>query len=585
MGQGILPPTRAAGKDTKRSRKQHSSGCSDEERNAISYARVSTMKQADNDLSIPAQLKANREYADRNNINIIREFIDEGKSGRTRNRPAFQEMLRLASEESDNIDVILVWKLSRFARNQLDSEIFREYLHKNGVELVSINEPLDDSPQGILTRQILAAIDEFYVRNMIIDIVRGLRENASRGNRNGGIPPIGYLPAPMIYGKQKVTTLVLDMRFAPIVKRIFADYLAGNGCKEIAKQLNLEGVKTNRGRSWSSTTIHKVLTNEAYTGTLVWGKTYMEDGKRYVADEEDIIRIEEAHPSIIDAETFGRVQKRLNQSSPVQMHPRRVNSKYLLSGILCCGKCGYSMQGRSGKSGKYSYYHCGNQTKRGKTECSAIPIPQEYLEEFVIEKLRDHLFTEDNILELIALVKQELDGQRHEDQKLLIEIDQQIRNLDERLERLYNAVETGQFDDALPARISERAREKNELEKRRADIRSTQEAPIGEIDAAEIRRQAQNLGRVLAQGTVAERKEFLSTFIKKVEVDLPRVSIEYSIPVRPGLDADVARARSTRIVQPGAEGGSGMSESSAAGTVCPGTERGREQERLPVDPR
>lgn len=156
------------------------------------YARVSSDRQ-DVDLSISAQLKALREYAARNGYTVIKEFVDEAESGRSTARPAFREMISLARMKHPPFQLILVWKLSRFARNREDSIIYKSLLRKQGIQIVSINEPIEDTPTGRLMEGIIEVIDEFYSSNLAQDVTRGLRENASRGFFNGSRPPFGYL--------------------------------------------------------------------------------------------------------------------------------------------------------------------------------------------------------------------------------------------------------------------------------------------------------------------------------------------------------------------------------------------------------
>ncbi len=148
--------------------------------NVALYARVSSDKQ-DVDLSISAQLKTLREYATRNGYHVVREFVDEAESGRTAARPAFKEMVSLARRPQKPFDAILVWKYSRFARSREDSIVYKTILRKNGVQVISINEPFEDTPTGRLLEAMIESLDEFYSANLGEEITRGLRESASRG--------------------------------------------------------------------------------------------------------------------------------------------------------------------------------------------------------------------------------------------------------------------------------------------------------------------------------------------------------------------------------------------------------------------
>ena len=138
------------------------------------YARVSSDKQ-DVDLSISAQLKALREYVARNGHQVVREFVDEAETGRTTMRPAFREMVSLARRPVKPFETILVWKLNRFARSRSDSIIYKKLLRDRGIKLISINEPLEDSPSGHLLEGVIETIDEFYSENLGEDIKRGMR--------------------------------------------------------------------------------------------------------------------------------------------------------------------------------------------------------------------------------------------------------------------------------------------------------------------------------------------------------------------------------------------------------------------------
>ena len=155
------------------------------------YARVSSEKQ-DTDLSLSAQLRALREYSDRNGYQVVREFVDETESGRTIARPAFKEMITLARRPQKPFEVILVWKYSHFARNREDSIVYKTVLRKNGVQVISINEPFDDTPTGRLLEAIIESLDEFYSDNLGEEVTRGMRESASRGFYLSSKPPYGF---------------------------------------------------------------------------------------------------------------------------------------------------------------------------------------------------------------------------------------------------------------------------------------------------------------------------------------------------------------------------------------------------------
>jgi len=160
--------------------------------NVVLYARVSSEKQAEKDLSIPAQLKALRKHALDRGWNMVAEYVDEAESARSASRPAFQGMIAAAKKKERSFEAILVWKLSRFARNREDSILYKSLLRKRGITVISINEQIDDTAAGKLLEGMIEVIDEFYSTNLAQDTMRGMKENISRGFFNGGTTPFGY---------------------------------------------------------------------------------------------------------------------------------------------------------------------------------------------------------------------------------------------------------------------------------------------------------------------------------------------------------------------------------------------------------
>ena len=147
---------------------------------AALYARVSSDRQ-DVDLSVSAQLRALRDYADKNDYQIVREFVDEAESGRVMTRPEFQKMIDEAKRTDVPFKEILVWKFSRFTRKREHAVILKSQLRRKGLRVVSITEQAEDNPTGRLMEGIIETIDEYYSENLATEVLRGMREAASRG--------------------------------------------------------------------------------------------------------------------------------------------------------------------------------------------------------------------------------------------------------------------------------------------------------------------------------------------------------------------------------------------------------------------
>jgi len=497
---------------------------------AVLYARVSSEKQAEKDLSISAQLKALRKYAVDRGWDIHREFIDEAESARTADRPAFQEMISLAKQKQKYFNIILVWKLSRFARNREDSIIYKSLLKKHGVSVLSINEQIDDSPAGKLFEGMIEVIDEFYSSNLAQDTIRGMKENITRGFRNGGIAPIGYVNKRVMIDKNYRTVLEIDDVFAPIVKRIYEMYCNGLGAKEIVKQLNTEGIKTNRGKPWNKTIVLYILTNEVYIGTLIWKE---KKSNSPLQKKDELIKIENAHTAIIDKKLFSTVQNLIKQRSPQVSHPRTINSDYLLSGYIYCGKCGAKMIGASAKSGKFFYYACGNSLKKGKSVCSSKQINRNKLDSFIIDRVKRNILTEKNLIELVRLTNQELKNSKSDFKEQITVIDNQIKDFKKRLDNLYDALETGKLDiEYLAPRIKETKDQISNLELHKTKLEieiNRNESNLLNLDI--ISAYVSDLKSILGKGSIVDQKSFLKSFIKRITIDSPRVIIEYTIPI------------------------------------------------------
>ena len=282
---------------------------------AYAYARFSSDNQREE--SITAQLRAIYEYCAKHDIKILQEFKDEAVSARTDKRPAFQDMFALIKERP--ADYLIVHKLDRFARNRADAAFYRSKLKEKGMRLVSVLEPLDDSPESIIMEGLLDSLNEYYSANLSRESKKGIKENIMQGKRNGGKAPWGYT--------------CIDQHLAPNrdaekVKQFFQMYAEGEKLSVIAERLNLP-----------ITNYQSVLGNEVYIGNLRSGQWVHEN----------------AHEAIVDMDTWELVQKR-RHDSPFNASNRK-KEFYLLSGMIVCGQCGKRMICYQAK-GKYFYYSC-----------------------------------------------------------------------------------------------------------------------------------------------------------------------------------------------------------------------------------
>jgi len=477
------------------------------------YARVSSERQ-DVDLSISAQLKALRDYASRNGHTLVKEYVDEAESGRSIDRPGFKQMIVAARQKPLQFEAILVWKLSRFARNREDSIIYKSLLRKQGVQVVSINEPVEDTPSGRLLEGIIEVIDEFYSASLSQDVTRGMRESASRGFYTGGPPPYGYRRVKVQDGSVQRVKLEPDADTAPIVQRIFKECLSGNGMIEITRGLNGDGLTTRKNKKWSKTSVSTILKNEVYTGVLIWGQLAVDRNR---ANHLPIIRVENAWPAIVERETFEEAQRKLAARAPKITHPRVIHSEYILSGLIRCKNCNAAMVGHAVKSGKFFYYMCGNARKRGRGLCATPLLPKDRIENFVIDRIKRYIVTKENLEDLVKLTNEDLAQKCEGENEKLELIKAQIQEAESRLSKLYDALETGEFKGGeLAPRIKALLEKKEELQ--RAKIEAEETLKYHSIELASpaiVNEYVKSLRALLEESSIVSKKVFLRSFIER----------------------------------------------------------------------
>ncbi len=490
---------------------------------AALYARVSSDRQ-DVDLSVAAQLRALRDYAQRNGYLVAREYVDEAESGRIADRPQFSRMLDEASKPEAPFKEILVWKFSRFTRKREHAVAFKSMLRRRGVRVVSITEQADDTPTGKLLEAIIESVDEFYSENLAQEVLRGMREAATRGFWMTTYAPYGYRRVYVQDGPKKRPKLELNPPADAVVRRIFDMVLQGKSILDVTKTLNSEGIPTTNGRKWLKTTIHTMLDHEAYTGTLVWGAK--------AKDGAPPVRVEDAHPAIVSKRDFQKARKLLASRAPKKMNPRRASSPYLLSGLVKCETCGKAMTAAEAKSGRYTYYICHSLLKRGKGTCETPRLNARNFEKLIVSEIRENVLTESNIRDLVKLLDEEMDGVAREQRDRLETIEEELEDVKKRLGRIWQVIETTDIEMAdASERIREHRERKEKLEIAAEEARALLSDRRQFLDSADtIAAFAADMSEFLKTSELTETKAFVRSFVKEIVVKPGRAAIVYSIP-------------------------------------------------------
>ena len=374
-----------------------------EPKTAIIYARVSSARQADEGISVDSQIEQGTRKAQDLGAMVLRVFRDDGISGRTDKRPAFQSAISFCDDHQ--VDYFICWSTSRFARNKLDAASYKKILSQSGTKVVYVSVNIDsDTDEGWFSEAIFEIMDEHLSRQISKDTRRSMIKNAHDGFWNGGRVPFGY--SVIADGKRKRLT-ICDIE-AVIVRDIFNAYISGEGCRSITVSLNRKGV-TNRGKRWNKAQIIRMLKNPIYTGMIVFNRVRA-DGTENPESEWIMTN---SHDNIISKEQFERVHQ-LFQSKTTQT-PNIPQSNQVFSGIFRCGMCGEPMQtetatGRGGK--RYHYYNCSTFLKTGG--CTSRRVSAEEFDQWMLEQVLDKILTKQMMLDFMTELS-EITGQYRKD--------------------------------------------------------------------------------------------------------------------------------------------------------------------------
>ena len=492
---------------------------------AALYARVSSDRQ-DVDLSVSAQLRALRDYADKNDYEVVREYVDEAESGRVMNRPEFQKMLDEAKRTEAPFKEILVWKFSRFTRKREHAVILKSMLRRKGFRVVSITEQAEDNPTGRLLEGIIESVDEFYSENLAMEVLRGMREAASRGFWVAPMAPYGYKKVKVLDGPKERPTLEPDPETNGIVNRIFDLAESRKGMLKIARALNDDGIASPRGKLWNKPTVHNILNNEVYLGTLVWGNN--------AKDGAEPVRVEKAFPATVTKAQFDRVNRIMRSRAPRVSHPRRIGSTFLLSGLVKCYRCKRALSGRYSSRGTFPYYVCHSFVKRAPGSCDSPRVDARKFEELVVGLIRSNILTEGNIRSLVNVVDEQMDDVAGDERKRLETIQSELADVRGRLDRLYDLVETTtEFDMAdFAHRIRDHKERQERLESAAEGARAILAQRRAVLDDVKtITAYAQDMSRFLQKSELTERRAFIETFVKEIELLPDNAVVRYTVPM------------------------------------------------------
>ena len=405
---------------------------------AVIYARYSSDNQREE--SIEGQIRECTAYAEKNGITVVKHYIDRAISAKTDNRPQFQQMIK--DSDKKLFDIVLVWKLDRFARNRYDSARYKTQLKKNGVKLVSATEIISEGPEGIILESVLEGYAEYYSADLAEKVVRGQTENILKGRCNGGRGTFGYT----LDSERKFH---IDPLASPFVLESFRKYRDGLTMKEIRDWLNENGIKNPVGGAFTYNSVEHMLKNRRYIGELKF---------------RDVV-VPDAIPPIVPLELFDDVQEKMlkNKKAPAR---RKAEDDYLLTTKLHCGYCGALMFGESGTSRTgevHRYYKCATAKKH--KGCKKKTVRKQWLEDLVVNQTMQ-LVRDDAAMESIIAKVMELQDRENTNLPLY---EKQLRDAESGIQNMLNAIQAGILTSSTKERLEQLEETKRELEARIAE--------------------------------------------------------------------------------------------------------------------
>lgn len=417
---------------------------------AVSYLRVSTKRQAERGgeaegFSIPAQRDANRKKAQALGAFIVKEFVDRGESARSTKRPELQQMLEYLAE--NQVDYVIVHKVDRLARNREDDVMIGRAIAEAGAVLVSTTENIDQTPSGMLLHGIMASIAEFYSRNLVNEVLKGMNEKV----RRGGTPskaPLGYRNVGKLdESGREVRTVIVDPERGEHITWAFQEYATGDySLRDIAQALASRGLRTPRtpklpSRPVNENVLQKILTNPYYMGIVTF------QGAQYPG----------LHTALIDGETFERVQSVLRTK---RFGERTKRNTHFLKSTLYCGSCESRMfvqLARSRTGEVYPYFVCGGRhSKRTDCQMKAVLIGEI---ERQVEQIYDRLlhdFTPEFRAEVETAIREEFEVSRGANERVRQALDVERQKLEREQARLLQA----HYADAVPLDLLKREQDR-----------------------------------------------------------------------------------------------------------------------------
>lgn len=507
----------------------------------LAYCRYSSEAQRDG-YSIEAQVRAINEWAAREGHTIRKFYIDEARSGTNDNREEFQKMI--ADSARSGCNGVVVHKLDRFARDRYDSAIYRHKLKENGLRVISVLEPLDDSPESIMMEAVLEGMAEYYSRNLSREVRKGQKEAALKAQHVTGPIPYGYR-----VDENHHYQIVPEE--AAVIREIFRKLDGGQSIADVTRWAVGRGIKTHKGTLFNELAITRLTQQPILVGRFSYGVNSKEG--------QPPIIIENAVDPILEPDIFWR-QYEKTTARKKGPRSRLKEEDYLLTGYLYCEYCGSHLYGfkskstfplKSGKIQTYEkyFYRCATKGSRGSASrrldpnynpphCNLKNIEKSALEEFVFEAINHCLFTGNTSDWIVAEMLVRSKKKKPVDQKMVDGYKSELLKLKKQRDRLLDLyLSEGLSKDAYSAKADELNARADFLER---ELSRLSPAVPANLTAEEVRKRLASFTESANADSPEYKKRLLATYVDRITVSNERIVIYFKFLI-PGLGEKIEK--------------------------------------------
>lgn len=496
----------------------------------VGYCRYSSEAQRDG-YSIEAQLYAIREFCKKNEHELLTVYVDEARSGTSDDREQFQKMIK--DSDSHTFQAVVVHKLDRFARDRYDSATYKKRLKDNGVRVISVTEPLDDSPESVILESMLEGMAEYYSKNLSRETKKGKRQAAREGRYTGGGIPLGL-------GVNKDKHYYIIEEEAEIIRDLFDKIDKGYSIYRTAQYAQDRGYRNKNGNFINVYFVRAMIRNTLYAGTLTYGKNKTGKGE---------FTVDGVVEPIVDPTMFWRLFNKAQKRNvgPVQ---QKVDYDYILTGYAYCAQCGSHLYGHSKKFNRkwrtgegtyqYDYYRCSGSVKKSQhdapgadSKCNFHLIRREELENFVIDSITSKFLSDSNIQDLAVMVYERLMSRASMSDADVKKLQKRLKILEKKQDKLLDSYLDGQVDKSrfssknedLQSQINLLATDLRDAKRKKPDVDlETIKKAIAAMDV-----------RPGSDASDDYKRQLLSTFVERIDVSNDEVVIKYKLDLPSSL--------------------------------------------------